>query len=62
MKKQYYRAKECAEYLGIGLSTFLRWVAEGQIPEGYRLTARATVWNLKDIESFVKSKPRSNHE
>lgn len=62
MKKQYYRAKECAAYLGIGVSTFLRWVAEGLIPEGYRLSRRATVWPIKELEKFVSGRERSKHE
>ena len=61
MKKQYYRAKECAVYLGIGLSTFFRWVAEGHIAEGYQLSPRTTVWKLKDLEDFVNSKPRTSY-
>lgn len=62
MKKKFYRAKESAGYLGIGLSTFFRKVAEGKIAEGYKLSPRATVWDQKDLDEYVKNSPRSIHK
>lgn len=47
------RAKSAAAYLGIGISTFWRWVADGRLPKGTRLSARVTVWKLEDIEQFL---------
>ena len=48
------RAKEAASFLGISVVTFWRWVAEGRIPKGKRLSARATVWLRSDIERFLE--------
>lgn len=48
------RPKACAAFLGIGISTFWRWVKEGRIPQGIRLSARATVWKGADLERFLE--------
>ena len=47
------RAKSAAAFLGIGESTFWRWVAQGRLPKGTRLSARATVWKREDLERFL---------
>lgn len=51
---EHMRPKACAAYLGIGISTFWRWVQQGRIPQGIRLSARATVWKRADLESFLE--------
>ena len=52
------RAKECAKFLGIGESTFWRWVASGIVPQGIRLSPRCTVWPIEELQSMVK-RPQS---
>ena len=47
------RAKGAAAFLGLGESTFWRWVKEGRLPKGTRLSARATVWRIADLEAFL---------
>ena len=47
------RATDAAKYLGIALSTFWRWVSQGRLPKGKRLSARCTVWRREDIERFL---------
>lgn len=47
------RAKSAARFLGIGESTFWRWVKAGRLPKGTRLSARATVWKREDLERFL---------
>jgi len=48
------RAKDFAEALGIGTSTFWRWIREGRLPQGTRLSARCTVWPVTALEDFVR--------
>lgn len=48
------RVKEGAAFLGIAESTFWRWVKEGRLPKGRRLSARATVWMKEDLERFLE--------
>lgn len=48
------RVKQGAAYLGIAESTFWRWVKEGKLPKGTRLSARATVWMKEDLEKFLE--------
>lgn len=48
------RAKDAAQFLGIALSTFWRWVGEGKLPKGRRLSPRCTVWLRTDIERFLE--------
>ncbi len=53
---KYLRIKEASAYLGIGKSTLRRWVKEGRLPEGIKLSGRCTVWSIDTLEQFVKSK------
>ena len=48
------RAKEAATYLGIGESTFWRWVAQGKLPQGIKFGTRCTVWRLEVLDSFIE--------
>ena len=48
------RAKTAAAFLGIAQSTFWRWVQQGKLPKGTRLSARATVWMRGDLERFLE--------
>ena len=48
------RAKGAAALLGLGESTFWRWVKDGRLPKGTRLSARATVWRITDLEAFIE--------
>ncbi|MCC8194793.1 MAG: helix-turn-helix domain-containing protein [Deltaproteobacteria bacterium] len=48
------RAKDAAAFLGLGVSTFWRWVKDGRLPKGTRLSARVTVWRVSDLESFIE--------
>ena len=46
--KKKYRAKELAEYLGVGVSTIWRWVKEGRI-NSYNITPRVTVFDIDEV-------------
>jgi len=48
------RAKDAAAFLGLGKSTFWRWVAVGRLPKGIHLSARATVWRITDLKNFLE--------
>jgi len=52
MEKRFLRAKEVAEYLGIGLSTVWLYAKEGKLTP-IRLSARVTVFDIKEIEAFA---------
>lgn len=47
------RAADAARFLGIAVSTFWRWVQEGKLPKGRRLSRRCTIWMRADIERFL---------
>lgn len=53
MCEKIIRAKQAAELIGIAESTFWRWVSEGRIPQGTRLSKRATVWKYTDVQNFL---------
>lgn len=55
MSKKYLRAKEVAEYLGIGLSTVWLYVAQKKLPSK-KLSARVTVFNIDDVEKLFDIK------
>ena len=52
--QEYYRAREGAKLLRIGLSTFWRWVQQGRIPEGKKIGARVTVWRREDLLTLAE--------
>jgi predicted DNA-binding transcriptional regulator AlpA len=55
MKKQYLRATEVAEYLGIGLSTVWLYAKQGKITP-LKLSSKVTVFSLKEIEKIMLDK------
>ena len=48
------RAADAARFLGIAVSTFWRWVQEGKLPKGRRLSRRCTIWMRADSERFLE--------
>ena len=57
MDKKYYRAKELAEYLGVGESTI--WKKEQGDPEFPRrieVSPHVTVWNIQDVDEYMARK------
>ncbi|RYU61876.1 AlpA family phage regulatory protein [Methylolobus aquaticus] len=35
-------------------ATIWNWVKEGQFPKGRKLSARVTVWDMAEVESFLR--------
>jgi predicted DNA-binding transcriptional regulator AlpA len=54
------RAKGAVSFLGIAQSTFWRWVADGRITRGIRLSNRVTVWRVSDLEKFIAAATKGN--
>lgn len=54
--KMFYRAKDVAKFLGIGLSTVWLWVKTGRLPKPIKLSTRVTVWNINDIRRCVEGR------
>ena len=48
-----FRAKDAAAYLGIGESTFWRWVSLGKLPKGKALSAGVTAWKKEWLDDFI---------
>ena len=46
--KRKYRAKELAEYLGIGLSTVWKWAKDGKI-RPHNLSKGVTVFDINEV-------------
>ncbi|PRM91249.1 hypothetical protein CJ672_10275 [Arcobacter cryaerophilus gv. occultus] len=46
--KTKYRAKELAEYLGIGLSTVWKWSKDGKI-KSYVISKGVTVFDINEV-------------
>ncbi len=47
------RAKEGAKFLGIGVSTFRRWVRKKKLPAGRRYSPRCIAWEIKALQDFI---------
>ncbi len=54
-EKKKYRAKELAEYLGIGLSTVWKWVKEERI-KAHKISAGVTVFDIDEVLSDLGMK------
>ena len=50
-QKKYYRAKEVAELLGIGLSTVWLYAKQGKL-KPKKLSSRVTVFDINDINAL----------
>ncbi|WP_083260795.1 AlpA family phage regulatory protein [Microbulbifer aggregans] len=50
------RRSDVAKLLGIGQSTWSRWVSEGKAPPGIRLSSRAVAWRYSTILKFVEER------
>lgn len=53
---QVLRTKEAASFIGVGVSTFWRWVKEGKVPQGILLSRRCRVWPVQDLIDFLDAK------
>ncbi|MGE4456221.1 MAG: helix-turn-helix transcriptional regulator [Arcobacteraceae bacterium] len=51
-KKKYYRAKEVAHLLGIGLSTVWLYVKNGKL-NPIKISTRVTVFDIDEIKQLV---------
>ena len=47
--KQKYRAKELAEYLGVGVSTIWRWTKQGKI-KSQNISKGVTVFDINEVK------------
>ena len=55
-KSQLLRRPEVAQLLGIGQSTWSRWVAEGRAPRPIRLSSHTVAWRYSDILAFINDR------
>ncbi len=49
------RAKQSAQFLSIGISTFWLWVKQGKIKSPTKHGARISVWQAQYIRSLAKN-------
>lgn len=54
VSRDFWRAKQIAHRLGIGLSTWWMWVATGRAPKGIKIGEKTTVWRAADIDDLVR--------
>ena len=48
IRKRKYRAKELAEYLGVGLSTIWKWAKDGKI-KPQNISRGVTVFDINEV-------------
>lgn len=51
--ESFWRVKEVAACLSIGVSTWWAWVKAGKAPQGIKLGSRITVWRASEIMALV---------
>lgn len=49
----FWRAKEVAKHLNIGVSTWWAWVKAGKAPRRIKLGSRVTVWRASEVLDLV---------
>ncbi len=54
MEKKYYRAKEIATYLGVGIATVWRYAATGKLTPK-KISAHVTVFDIKEVEALCNA-------
>jgi len=52
--KKYFRAKEAAEYMGVGLSTVWLYAKEGKLT-AKKISSRVTVFEINEIDNLINS-------
>jgi len=52
---KFIRIKTVMEITGLAKSTVWLWVKENKLPKPIKLSSRVTVWELSDIELFMKN-------
>ncbi len=50
----FLRVSQVVKMLGIGKSTFYKWVAAGRFSRGIRLGDRIKVWKIEEIQGFMQ--------
>ena len=58
----FLRVKEVAALLGIGVSTWWQWTANGKAPQGIKLGSRITVWRLSQVMALVARLENASRE
>lgn len=59
--KTKYRAKELAEFLGIGLSTVWKWAKDGRI-RAYVISKGVTVFDIDEVLQDLRIKNNKSEE
>ncbi len=54
MSKKYLRAKEVAQYLGVGLSTVWHYAKMGKLT-AKRISQRVTVFDIDEVNKLINS-------
>lgn len=49
------RAKQLAQFLSIGISTFHSWVQQGKIKQPIKYGSRVSVWQAEYIRSIAEN-------
>lgn len=47
---KYMRAKDISRDFAIGKSTVHKWIAEGKLPQGKKLSYKCTVFDREEVE------------
>jgi len=47
------RAAQVAKRLGIGKSTWDKWVAAGRVKKGYKVGPKTVMWSSEDIDKLM---------
>ncbi len=55
MSKKYLRAKEVAQYLGVGLSTVWFYAKQGKL-KAKKISQRVTVFDIDEVEKLLGCK------
>ncbi|MCF6243874.1 MAG: AlpA family phage regulatory protein [Sulfurovum sp.] len=56
MRTEMGRIQKVMERTGLCKSTIWLWAKEGKFPKAIKLSRRVTVWNMAEIDAWLKSK------
>ena len=55
----YLRLPQVLTYIPVSATTLWRWCREGRFPQPIKLTERVTAWRTEDVQTWIKSKSKS---
>jgi len=55
-EERLLRIQEVLRMVGVGKSTWWKWIGEGKAPRPVKISPRITVWRLSDVQAWIEER------